>query len=881
MAKGKVFWENKELRVKWEITKAGQTKWGKSTPVRDANVRRTMEQMQGVQEASVEVELVQGTAGKITFVNEEIAEKVEENQQEIARTKELQIQKAQENDALEQKANSNRPKSDFHNPYNFVPAIPRGSVTGELADGEPIGHDTFYSNHLSGKLKVIMTVKTPLVVLDTARMSLNANEKTHKEFPVRIKPLMDEDGNIVMNRNGQIVTVPDINPTAIKGMLRSAYEAVTNSRMSIFSETERLAFRMGATPEETKEVFPAIIIKNGTESKVRILANKINDQKQVARLKRYEQNGDERYALTHNSNGEKPEHKEVVWVQIDRTNQYAWSVTEIDNTPKTGGGWEKGWVYISGANIKNKKYERVFLNYMTGQTDNLGDLEKDWEDLIANYRKTHEKALQKREQDGNKAWDYLGDNPGDTAWSRQIYDEDCLKLENGTLCYALREDGQIKALLPVIISRRIFPKTPISLLPKELHPAKLITQLSPADRVFGWVRQRKPKAEELTADERNLPKEVKEIGAYRGQIRFDEVTTQRTDAIQEFSDWLPMNILGQPKPQQGRFYVAKDKDGNAQIDGLNNENAGYNLPSVKGLRGRKVYPHHANLPKDYWFERKEIDFEDTSLTQQVVDSAKPRFFREYLRPPFSNKQRDSQNRSIEGWVKPQTEFQFDIYFTNLSEVELGALIWLLQMNEGLAEDKYFHRFGGGKPLGFGSVKLELRETESDIRTGKELAEQRYDSLAEDTPKCENVKTNFVDKFEKAIESAEYQNILESFKVACKGFDDKLPIHYPRARRYDEVKDKDDYRKITDIKYIARNNTNEYLPPHADGKSFEWFVENAKEKNGLKANNGSGRVLIEEIRPRFILDNLWGKKLENGKEIGKEDMGLPILPHKKT
>ena len=53
-------------------------------------------------------------------------------------------------------------------------------------------------------------------------------------------------------------------------------------------------------------------------------------------------------------------------------------------------------------------------------------------------------------------------------------------------------------------------------------------------------------------------------------------------------------------------------------------------------------------------------------------------------------------------------------------------------------------------------------------------------------------------FESLVKKA-YPTILESFVSACRGFDDKLPVHYPRIQ--EEPKD--------------------------EGKSFEWFVDNNK------------------------------------------------------
>ncbi|MGI8640722.1 MAG: TIGR03986 family type III CRISPR-associated RAMP protein [Pyrinomonadaceae bacterium] len=719
------------------------------------------------EQADVKFDLISGNPRNIEFVDNKAAAKAEN---EVIQQAEIQRQNAEkleqtpetvkeESISVKKPIDTNHPK-DFHNPYNFVPAIPRNHIDGkinELGDREPSGHDRYLSEKFSGKLTVQMTVKTPLLLLDTARVTVG--DKEHKAFPVRVKPLIDEEGNEVIGNDGKTVLVPDINSTAVKGMLRSAYEAITNSRLSVFSEINRLAFRMEAN---TEFIFPALIVKKGTTSEVKILL-KGND-KQIAKFELYDSNWnkkdkDKGKSFIEKKYTEKPEHYKEVWVD-SRWDSRSRSLIANDIDSVSRSGWQKGWVYLTGANMKNKKYERIFLDYSSGKSFPLGNLEKDWEDLISNYQKIHEKELQKRGKQGDKAYHYLGDTLGETSWSRQIYDKNSLELEDGSLCYAYYENGQVKALLPVMISRRIFPKTPVSLLPIELHPAKLITQLSPADRVFGWVRQNKPKNEDLTEDERKL----REIGAYRGQIRFGEITTKRADAIENFgATGFPLNILGQPKPQQGRFYVAEDDKGTAQKFRRTNEKAGYQ--DGRGLRGRKVYPHHSQIEgNDFWFQSPSANFTEQGdyWNEEFINSKGKKYFREYLRPRKDNQQqRDSQNRSIEGWVKSNTEFCFDIYFINLSDVELGALIWLLQMNNGLKEAEYFHRFGGGKPFGFGSVQLKLEETKSDIRTGQELAEQRYNSLREDAPKCENIQTNFVDKFVNAFQTVGYQNILNT------------------------------------------------------------------------------------------------------------------------
>ncbi|OLE96201.1 MAG: CRISPR-associated RAMP family protein [Cyanobacteria bacterium 13_1_20CM_4_61_6] len=303
-----------------------------------------------------------------------------------------------------------------------------------------------------------------------------------------------------------------------------------------------------------------------------------------------------------------------------------------------------------------------------------------------------------------------------------------------------------------MISRKLYENPPEKLLPDCLKPANERDKLSPADRVFGFVKQ-------------------KGQGAYRGQIRVGAIDciSDKAGAIEDFAQSVPLQILGQPKPQQGRFYVAEDDSGKAQTQKRNNEEAGYK--ACRGLRGRKVYPHHKlpdEINESYWQNPMSAELK-TSLDN---------YFREFRRPQKDGQeQRDNQNRSIKGWVKPKTEFIFDIHFINLSEVEVGALILLLNLEDG------FHRFGGGKPLGFGSVKLVLDG--SEIFKGSEL-KKHYFALDEedlaDKPKPTETKT-CLEAFETAINKypdGNGQRILQSFLASARGFD--KPIHYPRTTK---------------------------------------------------------------------------------------------------
>jgi CRISPR-associated protein (TIGR03986 family) len=749
------------------------------------------------------------------------------------------------------RSESPRLRGDFHNPYNFVPALPRKNETlGDLGDREPSGHDRFHAELLSGKLHVKMTVKTPMLLLDTARVEV---ENDHKTFPVRV----GKDG-------------PEINPTAIKGMLRSAYEAVTNSRLSIFGKhLDRLALRTESS--KGASVVPVRIEEHESGAKRIAFCTGTNETTDLdhdgfpqedkpvcaAWLPRYHTNGATSNSAVRYGKGNLPKHgKELpqhgdevdVWIEkfahykwkwIDRRSRIGelsknndfvfWHVvaivpkgkelvsqpsptaeltrTEAERRMKSYyrplGVVERanGIVFVSNHNMQNKHDERVFFkNAATPQPEHLSPekwsrLTDEWRNLVQNYQGLHE-----GENEPPK-------NLRITSWSRHIKAATDAKLDVGTLCYASVKrnaagDLEVDHLFPVMISRQLYEVSPDHLLSESLKPASDMDELSPADRVFGWVGQ-----------------SVKGKSAYRGQIRIGAIdcASDKAAAIQDFSEGVPLQILGQPKPQQGRFYVAETPNGEAQTEARNNEHAGYN--KTRGLRGRKVYPHH-NLPEGYW------DNPNQQRERPLLD----KYFQEFRRPNGAD-QYDKQNRSVSGWVKPETVFKFDIHFINLSQVELGALLWLLNLPE-----QHFHRFGGGKPLGFGSVRLQLVSANSDIRSGHELSKHRYASIQEDLITPEALTTEkWIKAFQDEVTTAygrAFQDVsfIKAWLQAASGFDDHKPIHYPRTRS---------------------SGMTGHPRPNPEGESFKWFVQNAK-------------ILRGQVLNGYVLGDLAG------------DPGLPIF-----
>ncbi|BAU44940.1 TIGR03986 family CRISPR-associated RAMP protein [Leptolyngbya sp. O-77] len=692
----------------------------------------------------------------------------------------------------------------FHNPYNFIPA-PSRKQTGELQDEKPSGHASYLKNKWSGRIRVALETITPLLIPDAANLKEIGREK-HKSYPIR-----------------KLGELPYLPPTSIKGMLRTAYEAVTNSRFGVFQNHEdRLAYRMPAT--EGLSLVPARI--EGNCDRIQLLPgttpglptlNTGNERWNIpgnlmyaAWLPRYKKGSDcllDKPELIGMQHGQTVK----VWLQkVKRRPFFYWVVCDIvpsssalpeRPTPPTNLSRshkltsetlriENAYLCITNQNIENKYNERVFFTRPADEKKwsvSLNELQADelrkaWKELIENYQEEHEREIEAGSE-----------RPPQTSygkWSRHITGgSQEAQLKDGTLCYAFVEkDGQsfkVIALYPVMIARKLFEVDPDSLLPESLKPPGSFNELSPADRVFGWVNQ-------------------KGKGAYKGQLRLHSVKCLSTDAIQKFTDdpannpGLPLTILGQPKPQQSRFYVAKDKQGDALSNGTPKQD-GY-ASAKQGLRGRKVYPHHKAIAKnaDYWndpmSDRSHISHDG--------------YHQEYRRPnKDSTEQRDSQNRSIQAWVRQNTQFQFDIDITNLSSVELGALLWLLTL-----PDDHYHRLGGGKPLGFGSVQLKIDWSQTDLRLGQAW-KQYYESLLPIEPPDPGQAAECIDAFKQAVALAysphknkeDFEEVLfiRAFKQAAKGLDG--PIRYPRVKPQ----------------------------PDPEGENYKWFTKNeSKDKRSL-------------------------------------------------
>lgn len=187
--------------------------------------------------------------------------------------------------------------------------------------------------------------------------------------------------------------------------------------------------------------------------------------------------------------------------------------------------------------------------------------------------------------------------------------------------------------------------------------------------------------------------------SFAGRVFFEDALYEGQDNV-SLGEKIP-NILSSPKPTTFQHYLEQEK--NPDIKNLNHYNSSANI------RGHKLYWHKSGYK---WEETETLKEGDNVHTK--------------INP-----------------VKAGTKFKGKIRFENLSNVELGALLFALELPDGCC-----HKIGMAKPLGLGSIKITPKLYLSDRK-------KRYESLFEEweTPIEKSNKINdFKTAFEKYIKS---------------------------------------------------------------------------------------------------------------------------------
>jgi CRISPR-associated protein (TIGR03986 family) len=177
---------------------------------------------------------------------------------------------------------------------------------------------------------------------------------------------------------------------------------------------------------------------------------------------------------------------------------------------------------------------------------------------------------------------------------------------------------------------------------------------------------------------------------------------------------VPKELL-EPKPTTFEHYLDQDPKAEDKLRHWDDE-------------GVKIRGH-----KKYWHKNRDIE-ESAFRNKEVLKKSSKKRMATVMRP-----------------VKPKTRFVGKIRFENLTNVELGALAFVLNLPSSMR-----HKMGMGKPLGMGSVRIIANPHVIDPQT-------RYSSLMEST----------------GLESGEIKQSNRLVELAANDFAAAMLAHYEK------------------------------------------------------------------------------------------------------
>jgi CRISPR-associated protein (TIGR03986 family) len=557
---------------------------------------------------------------------------------------------------------------------------------------------------------------------------------------------------------------------SLRGMVRNVFEAITNSCIASSdaarSTDERLSYHL--PPGDALKLVPARVEKDGNGNLIlRLLSGTtkfVAGQRPsgvqygawvlrylppLRRSQSIPSQTDYGKRQIVQLNGHK--HGSPCWALLKlmkhpRRNFQFWNVQQIADKqaklpqPQIDECLAEGFLCINNQNIENKHDERFF--FYDGGLANAPTVQlskevcKAYKALIEDYQQRHKDKVKKRKKPEVPD----KDKP---AYSRFIVHPQAADLREGDLVYAmLNSSRQVEFVVPVSVPRVAYERHISALLPNEdLQACNDPECLCPACRVFGWVHQ--------------SPDATGQV-AYAGRLRFTNGKLMHSAGTLPQT---PLSILSSPKPTTTRFYITpKDGlpsekwSGESAEEGYNSEN---NI-----LRGRKFYRHHGIAREEEYRRTGDIC--------------------------------DDQNRTVKDALSPGAQFEFNIDFENLAPIELGAFLWALEM-----DGQGYHRLGAAKPLGFGSVKISIREIKAldMMRRYSTLIDGGWKPLTDWTKLVESSKRALASRY-KEDEFEDLPNV-QDLRALLNDPPNGLPVHYPRTARH----------------------------PDPSGKNFEWFMGN--------------------------------------------------------
>ena len=241
------------------------------------------------------------------------------------------------------------------------------------------------------------------------------------------------------------------------------------------------------------------------------------------------------------------------------------------------------------------------------------------------------------------------------------------------------------------IPRLRYKFSPLDLVPKEFRPSDSLDNLSFSERLFGTIGDNTKKDEG----------KKEELVALSGRVFFEDAKNYNFKMIDD-KNLIILKTFGEPHPTLTTFY-------------LDNTDKDYNDNEGIHIRGRKFYWHHKDkIGTPFSKYRKSVEMpKDTK-----------------------GKNKFAYNSSLE-LMDINNEFEFEVHFENLTDEELGVLIYALELEDGL-----LHKIGKGKAFGFGSCKIAI---EKFLLETKEKYETFFGELYKKETDKDSKKEEYINK----------------------------------------------------------------------------------------------------------------------------------------
>ena len=260
------------------------------------------------------------------------------------------------------------------------------------------------------------------------------------------------------------------------------------------------------------------------------------------------------------------------------------------------------------------------------------------------------------------------------------------------------------------VPRLKYKYSPLDLIPDKFKPCSNAKELCFACRLFGTIGDN-------TKSKKENDDSKSESFAVSSRIFITDALSLDTRDEKKEKELDRLRSLGEPHPTLLGFYL-KYGDYDKRYDKGKYE-----------IRGRKFYWHHTNkinAGKNWEKYRNSIETKEDNKTNSKI------YF-----------------------LEPLQKFEFEINFRDLTEEELGILLYSIEVEEG----KSLHKIGKAKAYGFGSC--EIKVDKCLIET-----ENKYFSFDKNNSYKEYSKEEYIEKFikkakeEYSLDSNEREEIKE-------------------------------------------------------------------------------------------------------------------------